>query len=57
MHTPSPHCHSHVDIVVDVDPCSFLAISRVIGEDSESVASRGNIEVTRIAYRKDRLLR
>ena len=45
MHTPSPHCHFHVDVVVDVDPCSSLAVSRAIGGDSESVASRGNSEV------------
>ena len=57
MHTPDSHCHSHVDVVVDVDPCSFLAISRAIGEDPESVASRGNSEVRQNAYRKDCLLR
>ena len=40
-----PNSHSRVD----VDPCSFLAVSkpsvRFGGEDSESVTSRGNGEM------------
>ena len=36
---------------------SFLATSEGISEDSDTVASRGNSEVRRTAYRKDRLLR
>ena len=45
MHTPNSHCHSCVDVYVD--PCSFLAMSKAIGEDwdSGSMASRGCREV------------
>ena len=32
MHTANSH--SHVDAEVDIDPCSFLAVSKAIGEDS-----------------------
>ena len=39
---------------VDVVPCSLLAFE-AIGEDSG--AWRGNSEMRRAAYRKDRLLR
>ena len=55
VHTPNSYCHSCVD--VDVNPCSFLAMSKAIGSDSGSdlMASRRCSEVRRIAHRKDRL--
>ena len=55
MHTPNSHYHSSVDVYVD--PCSFLAMSKAISEDSDSdsMVSRGCREVSRTAYRKDRL--
>lgn len=33
--------HCHVDVDSDVDPFSFLAMSKAISEVLESVASRG----------------
>ena len=51
--TPYSYCHGDVDS--DVDPCSFLAMSKAISEASKSV--REDTEVRRTAYRKDRLLR
>ena len=51
--TPNAYCH--VDVDSDVDPCSFLAMSKAISEASKSV--REDTEARRTAYRKDRLLR
>ena len=47
---PDPNSHSHSNIDVDFYALSWLSIA--IGEDLV-VASRGNGEVRRTAYRKD----
>ena len=52
VHNPSSYTHSHVDVDVGMDPCSFLAVSKPLVRTRRWLRE---VIVRRAAHRKDRL--